>query len=87
MVSQTITLTNGSGLHMRPAGVLAQAMVPFASNVTIVADGKEVNAKSLMAIVASGIKCGTEIEVRCEGDDEQAALDAAIGLIESGLGE
>lgn len=87
MVSQSITLTNGSGLHMRPAGVLAQAMAPFASNVTIVADGKEVNAKSLMAIVASGIKCGTEIEVRCEGDDEQAALDAAIGLIESGLGE
>ncbi|MEC4271687.1 HPr family phosphocarrier protein [Adlercreutzia sp. R25] len=87
MVSQTITLTNGSGLHMRPAGVLAQAMAPFAANVTIVADGKEVNAKSLMAIVASGIKCGTEIEVRCEGDDEQAALDAAIGLIESGLGE
>ena len=83
MVSQTITLTNGSGLHMRPAGVLASAMAPFASDVTIVAAGKEVNAKSLMAIVAGG----TEIEVRCEGADEQAALDAAIQLIESGLGE
>ena len=83
MVSQTITLTNGSGLHMRPAGVLASAMAPFASDVTIVAAGKEVNAKSLMAIVAAGI----EIEVRCEGADEQAALDAAIQLIESGLGE
>ena len=72
MVSQTITLTNGSGLHMRPAGVLASAMAPFASDVTI---------------VAAGIKCGTEVEVRCEGADEQAALDAAIQLIESGLGE
>ena len=40
-----------------------------------------------MAIVAAGIKCGTEVEVRCEGADEQAALDAAIQLIESGLGE
>lgn len=87
MVSKTITLTNGSGLHMRPAGVLTQAMAPFASNVTIVADGKEVNAKSLMAVVAAGIKCGTEIEIVCEGDDEQAALDAAVELIESGLGE
>ena len=62
-------------------------MAPFASDVTIVAADKEVNAKSLMAIVAAGIKCGTEVEVRCEGADEQAALDAAIQLIESGLGE
>lgn len=87
MVSEKITLTNGSGLHMRPAGVLASAMAPFASEVTIVADGKEVNAKSLMSIVAAGIKCGAEVEVRAEGDDEQAALDAAIDLIASGLGE
>lgn len=87
MVSEKITLTNGSGLHMRPAGVLASAMAPFASEVTIFADGKEVNAKSLMSIVAAGIKCGAEVEVRAEGDDEQAALDAAIDLIASGLGE
>lgn len=87
MVSKTLTLTNGSGLHMRPAGVFASAMAPFASEVTIVADGKEVNGKSLMAIVAAGIKCGTDIEIVCTGDDEQAALDAAVQLVESGLGE
>lgn len=87
MVSKTLTLTNGSGLHMRPATVLSQAMMPFASNVTIVADGKEINAKSLMALVAGGVKCGTEIEIRCEGDDEAAALEKAVELIESGLGE
>lgn len=87
MVSQKVTLTNGSGLHMRPAGVLATAMAPFASDVTIVADGKEVNAKSLMAIVAAGIKVGTEIEIVANGSDEQEALDKAIELIESGLGE
>lgn len=87
MVSKTLTLTNGSGLHMRPAQVLSAAMAPFASNVTIVANGKDVNAKSLMALVASGIKCGAEIEVRAEGADEQEALDKAVELIEGGLGE
>lgn len=87
MVSQKITLTNGSGLHMRPASVLSQAMAPFASEVTIVANGNEINAKSLMAIVAAAVKCGTEIEIRAEGADEQAALDKAVELIESGLGE
>ena len=87
MVSQTITLTNGSGLHMRPAGVLASAMAPFASDVTIVAAGKEVNAKSLMAIVAAGIKCGTEITLICDGEDEADAMDTISKAIESGLGE
>lgn len=87
MVSKTITLTNGSGLHMRPAGVFAQGMAPFKSDVAIVTGDKEVNGKSLMSIVAAGIKCGTEVEIRCEGEDEQAALDAAVALIESGLGE
>lgn len=87
MVSQTLTLTNGSGLHMRPAGVLTSAMAPFASDVTLVVEGKEVNGKSLMAVVAAGIKCGAEVEVRCEGADEAEALAKAVELIESGLGE
>ena len=40
-----------------------------------------------MNLMAACIKCGSELEVRCTGDDEQAALDKAVGLIESGLGE
>ena len=57
MVSQTITLTNGSGLHMRPAGVLASAMAPFASDVTIVATGILVYeaVKAAEALASEGI--------------------------------
>ena len=43
--------------------------------------------KSLMAIVAACIKCGDEVEVQCSGADEDAALEEAIGMIESGFGE
>lgn len=87
MVSQKITLTNGQGLHMRPAGTFASAMGKFASDVTVVAHGKDVNGKSPMALMAAGIPCGTEIEIKCSGSDEQDALTTAIQLIESGLGE
>ncbi len=40
-----------------------------------------------MALMAAGIPCGTEVEVKCDGADEKEALAAAIELIKSGLGE
>lgn len=87
MVSKKITLTNGSGFHMRPAGVFANAMGKYQSDVWIIHNGNRVNGKSLMNIIAACIKCGSEVEIECSGTDEQKALDEAVSLIESGLGE
>ena len=87
MVSEKVTLVNPQGLHMRPAGTFASAMGKFTSTVTIVATGKETNGKSPMALMAAGLSCGTEIEVRCDGVDEKDALAAAVELIKSGIGE
>lgn len=87
MVSKKITLTNGQGFHMRPAGVFANAMGKYQSDVWINYNGNKVNGKSLMNIIAACIKCGSEVEIECSGTDEQKALDEAISLIQSGLGE
>ena len=87
MTSKTLTITNAQGFHMRPAGAFATAMAKFNSNVTIKFNGSDVNGKSLMNIIAAGIKCGSTIEIVCEGDDENAALDSAVALVESGFGE
>ena len=70
MVSEKVTLINPQGLHMRPAGTFASAMGKFASTVTVVADGKETNGTSPMALMAAGLSCGTEIEIKCDGADE-----------------
>ena len=87
MTSKTLTITNAQGFHMRPAGAFAAAMAKFNSNVTIKFNGSDVKGKSLMNIIAAGIKCGSTIEIVCEGDDENAALDSAVALVESGFGE
>lgn len=87
MVSKRVTLINGQGFHMRPASVFAGEMGKFKSDVRILLKGNEINGKSLMNIIAAGIKCGTEIEIQCEGTDEKDALKKAAELIESGLGE
>ena len=87
MVSQKITVTNEQGMHMRPASVFSQAMTPFASDVKVVFNGTAYDAKSVMMLMSACIKCGSEIEIQCDGADEQDALKKAIELVESGLGD
>ena len=87
MVSETVTINNPQGLHMRPASLFAKEMAAFQCDVNIVHNGKKINAKSVMNIIASCIKGGSEIEVQCTGEDEQTAMDRAMELFASGLGE
>ena len=87
MVSQKITIHNPQGLHMRPAGVFAKAMAKYACDITIVNNGTRTNGKSLLNIIGACIKCGAEVEIECNGAEEEEALKTAIELIESGLGE
>ncbi len=87
MISKTTKITNEMGFHMRPANVFVTAMTKYSSDIELIVDNKRINGKSIMNIMAAGIKCGTEITVECNGADEGAMLGAAISLIESGFGE
>ncbi len=87
MVSQKLIVKNESGLHARPAGILAQAAMKCSSNVFILVGERKVQVKSILNLMAAGIKCGTEIELQCEGENEDQELKTLVELIESGLGE
>ena len=87
MVTKTVTVVNSQGFHMRPAATFAAEMGKFKSSVTLKSGEKETDGTSLMNIIAACIKCGTEVKVICEGEDEDAALAKAVSMIESGLGE
>lgn len=87
MISQTLTITNPSGLHLRPAGNLCNEAMKYRSLVTFSFDGGTFNAKSVLSVLGACVKCGDEIELVCEGADEQEAMEALAGAIRSGLGE
>lgn len=87
MVGRTLTVTNPSGLHLRPAGVLSQTAMKFKSDVIIECGEKRIVAKSVLNVMAAGIKCGTEINVICDGEDEAEALETLAQAIADGLGE
>ena len=87
MISRTLTVVNPSGLHLRPAGVLSQTAMRFKSEIILESGDKRIIAKSVLNVMAAGIKCGAKINVVCNGPDEEEALDALSKAIESGLGE
>ena len=87
MVSAKTTIINPQGMHMRPAQLFVSTMSPFQCDVTIVFGAKTINAKSIMNVMAACMKQGSEIEIRCDGPQETEALQAALELIQSGLGE
>ena len=87
MVSTKTVIRNPMGMHMRPAQLFVKTITPFPCDVTVVANGKEINAKSIMNLMAACIKQGTDIEIRCDGAQEAECLQAAVELVDSGLGE
>ena len=87
MVSKDFVIKNKMGCHMRPAQVFVNAMAKYPCDVTIKFGGKDINAKSIMMIMAACIKVGSEITVTANGEEEAAALAQAAEMIESGFGE
>lgn len=91
MVSQKVKIINPSGLHLKTATVLSNSVLKYHSTVQFKYEKNNVkgtvNVKSLLSIVAAGIRQGQEIEIACEGEDEKETLLAAVKAVESGLGE
>lgn len=87
MISQKVTVKNPTGLHLRPAGILCKEAMKFKALITFAFDGGTANAKSVLSVLGACVKCGDEIELTCDGSDEEDALKTIVEAIESGLGE
>ncbi|MBQ3265155.1 MAG: HPr family phosphocarrier protein [Ruminococcus sp.] len=87
MISKKVTLVNAQGFHMRPADDFVKAVKKYSCKVTMTHNGKPVNLMNKMFIIASAIKCGQEVELTCDGPDEEAAMAELAGMIEAGFGE
>lgn len=87
MVSQKVVIKNPTGLHLRPAGILCKEAMQYKSHITFRYRENIANAKSVLSVLGACIKSGDEIEMICEGEDEEEALKAMIDAIEGGLGE
>ena len=87
MARQRVMITNPTGLHLRPAGIFCNTASSFKCKVTFEYDNTIANAKSVLSVLGACIKKGDEIELICEGEDEEEALREMVAAVEGGLGE
>jgi phosphocarrier protein len=87
MPEREAKIVNKLGIHARPAAEIVKTAGKFKSNITIVRDDLEVNAKSIMGVMMLAAEFGATIILRATGDDAEAALDALFAVIANKFGE
>ena len=87
MKTATVTVHHESGLHARPAAQFVKLAKQFDSDIKISANGKSVNAKSLVLLLTLAVRPNTSVELTASGTDEQEAVDALSKLIERDFAE
>lgn len=75
MMEKSITIQLSEGLQARPVAMLVQVASQHESSVYIEAEGKKVNAKSIMGMMSLALGTGESVKVIAEGADEEAAIE------------
>ncbi len=87
MPQRNITLINPRGLHARVASKIVDATKAYAAEIQIEWQGRQVDAKSIMALLMLGAPVGSELTIYTSGEEEEKALNHLVELIEDGFGE
>lgn len=85
MVSRKILITDALGIHLRPAGRISEKALHYNCSVTFKHDNYTGNVKSVLGLLAGSVKANHEIELICDGEDEEIALKELTELIEREL--
>ena len=86
MTSQEVMVVNRLGMHARAAAKFVHLATRFEARVKVARDGREMDGKSIMGILLLAAARGSTIIISADGADEQAAVAALAGLVQSGFG-
>ncbi len=86
-VSCEVIINNEMGLHARPAAILAKEASKYKSNIKLVMDDTEVDAKSILDILTLAVSKGKSIKLIAIGEDAKEAVENIQKIIEQGFGE
>ena len=80
-VNLDVRITNPAGLHARPAAIVVERARAFAAEISIQANGRRANARSITALLGLGAAVGDEVRIVARGSDAQSAADAVAAVL------
>ena len=81
MIETQVTIVNKLGLHARAAAKFVGCTSAFSSDIRAGKDGQLIDAKSIMSVMMLAAGKGTVLDLKIDGEDEDAALEALTTLI------
>ncbi len=85
--ARAVTICNQRGLHARAAAKFVNCASRFDAEINVRRDETEVSGQSIMGLMMLAAGPGSEIEIRAQGHEAQAALEALCALVEAGFDE
>ena len=79
--SGLITIINPTGVHARPAALLAQHASEFNGELYVEKAGEKVNLKSITAILGLSIQCGDKVKIFANGTDAGVIVQSITELL------
>ena len=87
MIKTVLTISNRLGLHARASAKLTKLASSFSSEIHLSRNGRRVNAKSIMGVMMLAAAKDSTVTIETSGENEQAAMDAIVALIDDYFGE
>ena len=87
MHARRVTLDNSTGLHVRPATLFVETAGRFRAEINVLAGDRAADGKSAISLMLLEAGRGTELTIQASGEDEVAAVETLVDLVERRFGE
>jgi phosphocarrier protein HPr len=83
----TVIIRNRKGLHARASAKFVKCAEEFDANVVVIREGHSVGGTSIMGLMMLAAGPGSQLLIRTDGADAEAALASLVALVKDGFGE
>ncbi|MED4602562.1 HPr family phosphocarrier protein [Paenibacillus validus] len=81
MISQTFTVINPTGFHVRPSKEFVQTASAFPCKINVINKDKKANGKSSISMLTLGIAAGDQVVLEIDGEQEAEAMEKLGALL------
>ena len=80
-----VKIRNKTGMHAKPAADFVKKVNQYSSQISVTFEGKEVNAKDVMALMGLGVAKGNQITIKAEGENAKKAVEEIIDFVKNDM--